>query len=112
MASASGVFEGLRLQGLDDWLTHLSRGSVLIELGTLLACLLLAWLLVVATRRALPAELELPGLPYGLAIEFQPPRPVDFDGQAVEFTLAGDAADHWSFGFCPAGGLESWRSRR
>ena len=58
------------------------------------------------------AELELPGLPYGLAIEFQPPRPVDFDGQAVEFTLAGDAADHWSFGFCPAGGLESWRSRR
>jgi small-conductance mechanosensitive channel len=62
MASASGVFEGLRLQGLDDWLTHLSRGSVLIELGTLLACLLLAWLLVVAARRALPAELELPVL--------------------------------------------------
>ncbi len=62
MASVSGFFEGLRLQGLDDWLTHFSRASVLIELGALLGCLLLAWLLVVATRRALPAELELPVL--------------------------------------------------
>jgi small-conductance mechanosensitive channel len=62
MASVGGFFEGLRLQGLDDWLTHFSRASVLIELGALLGCLLLAWLLVVATRRALPAELELPVL--------------------------------------------------
>ena len=62
MASVSGVFEGLRLQGLGDWLTHFSRASVLIELGALLGCLLLAWLVVVAARRALPAEQELPVL--------------------------------------------------
>jgi len=55
------------------------------------------------------AELALPGLAFGLAFEFDPPRQVDFDGAALRFTLASEATDSWSFGLCPPDGLSKWR---
>lgn len=56
------------------------------------------------------AELRLPGLPYNLAFEFNPPLTVDFDGPAMQFTFDGFSRDWWSFGFCPAGKLAEWRN--
>ena len=62
------------------------------------------------TLRVAAAELELPGLPYSLAFEFNPPLAVDFDGTAMKFTFDGFSRDWWSFGFCPAGKLAEWRN--
>jgi hypothetical protein len=59
--------------------------------------------------RTAAAELELPGLPYSLAFEFQPPLVVDFDGPAMQFTFNGYSDDGWTFGFCPTGKLAAWR---
>jgi hypothetical protein len=56
------------------------------------------------------AELGLPGLPYNLAFEFNPPLAVDFDGLAMQFTFDGFSKDSWSFGFCPPGELAEWRN--
>jgi len=62
-----------------------------------------------AAVKVAAAELELPGLPYSLAFEFHPPLAVDFDGPAMSFTFDGFSGNGWSFGFCPAGGLDAWR---
>ena len=65
-----------------------------------------------AAVKVAAAELELPGLPYGLAFEFHPPLAVDFDGPAMSFTFDGFSDNGWSFGFCPAGQLDEWRERK
>lgn len=62
------------------------------------------------TVKVAAAELALPGLPYNLAFEFNPPLTVDFDGPAMQFTFDGFSNDWWSFGFCPPGELAEWRN--
>ena len=52
---------------LQDWLAALSQTSVLIELGALLACGLLAWLLARLVARAFPAR-ELNSIMFGRRI--------------------------------------------
>jgi hypothetical protein len=56
------------------------------------------------------AELELPGLPYSLAFEFQPPLAVQFNGAEMSFTFDGFSGNWWSFGFCSSGTLDKWRT--
>jgi len=57
------------------------------------------------------AELRLPGRPYSLAFEFQPPLVVDLDGTAMRFTFDGFSDDWWTFGFCRTGALSEWREK-
>jgi small-conductance mechanosensitive channel len=47
------VLTTARVDDLSDWLTALGRPATLVELGALLLCVLLAWALVWATKRAL-----------------------------------------------------------
>ncbi len=63
--AAEGITSALtpvRFQGLDHWLTLLSRPSVLTECAALLACVVLAWLLVWSARRTLAGEAPMPVL--------------------------------------------------
>ncbi len=53
---------GQRIQGLQDWTHQLAQRTSLVEVATLVASVLLAWLAVCLLRRAVRADLELPVL--------------------------------------------------
>lgn len=55
------------------------------------------------------AELEFPQAAWNIALQFNPPRPVRFDGLQVQFMIPIREPETWSLGFCKPGTLEEWR---
>jgi hypothetical protein len=61
--------------------------------------------------RVSAALLEFPGSPLHLAIQFQPPQPVNFQGAGLEFTMGTLNRENWQMGFCKADGFDAWRGK-
>lgn len=57
------------------------------------------------------AELAFPGASWHLALAFDPPQKVSFEGAGLRFPLGSLTGDAWSLGFCRPDGLDDWRKR-
>ena len=61
-----------------------------------------------AAVRLAGAELEFPDGGSSLAVKFEPPQLVSFEGTGLRFTLTAATNDGWHIGFCRPGEFDAW----